>query len=88
MPGSTDRVTVVHQYKHLGGVTEAGGNNVHEARARAVSAAEAYSPLAVRVYGNEAYPLSDRWYLLESLVFSRLFFNVHIRVFSLAALRI
>ncbi|CAK0897280.1 unnamed protein product, partial [Prorocentrum cordatum] len=60
VPGSTDHVTVVPQCKHFGGVTEAGGSNVHEAWARVVSAAEAYSPLAVRVYGNEAYTASGR----------------------------
>ena len=88
VPGTSDIVTVVSQYKHLGGVTEVGGNNVPEARARSVAAAESYSPLAVRVYGNVAFPLECRWSLMRSLVFSRLFFNLHIRVLTIAAMRV
>ncbi|CAK0824114.1 unnamed protein product [Prorocentrum cordatum] len=47
-PGSSGHVTVVHQCKHLGGIAEVGGNNVHEARAQAVSAAEACEFTATR----------------------------------------
>ena len=88
VPGSVNSISVVHQCKHLGGVTEIGGNNVVEVRARSQAAAEAYSPLSVRIYGNSLFPLQERWSLLRSLVFSRLFFNAHIRVWSLAALRV
>ena len=76
VPISGELITVVSQYKHLGGITNVKDNNVPEARARVMAAMESYGPLAERIFGSPLVSMTARWSLLTSLVFSRLLFNL------------
>ena len=73
---STVSLAIVPRYKHLGGILDARGNMMPEARARCTSALSAYAPIAKKIFGAPNIHISIKLGFAFSLVFSRLFFNV------------
>ena len=71
-------IHVVDIYKHLGSVVEISGSLMPEANARVRAAMNAYAPLAGKVFGSPRVNWERKLLLAWSLVFSRLFFNIHV----------
>eukprot|EP00973_Karenia_brevis_P006146 837336-Karenia_brevis.AAC.1 len=71
-------LTVVEEYKHVGSMITADGNPCSDAALRAKSAAKAYTPLACKLFARPRMPIHLRLQFAESLVFSRLFYNVEL----------
>ena len=76
--GETAKVHVVHAYRHVGSVATANASNKCELACRRGCGAGALRPLRTAVYGNSRFSVEARKQLMESLVHSRLFHNVHI----------
>ena len=70
---------IVENYRHLGCVTCADASSFMYAKHRASSALSAYTPLAVRMFGNPAISVPLRRLLCDCLILSRATFNAHIR---------
>ena len=75
-------LNIVPQYKHLGGMIDARVSNMPRVLKRCQHAMDAYVPLARKLYGEELLGYLLRWSLANSLIFSRLFFNAHVRAFK------
>ena len=69
---------VVTMYKHLGSYLDESGSNAADAPHRVSSSMSAYAPLARKIFGALAISRSVRLYLFNSLVISRLVYNVHV----------
>ena len=80
VPDSEDLITVVSQYKHLGGIVQSDGCLVPDARCKANSGLAAYMPIAMKVFGNAAISQDLKLLFCASLILSRLLFNAHIVV--------
>ena len=76
--GELVAVNIVQSYKHLGLVTSFSAADTADARRKARSAMSAYTPLAVRIFGSPSIYLSTKLSLFESLIQSRLLFNVQL----------
>ena len=57
MPGSDERMTVVTDYKHLGGEIDGAGSLIPLARSHRKNAMAAYAPLATKVFGSRQVTL-------------------------------
>ena len=77
IPGSNLEVRAVRSYKHLGGVAQDDGGVGLEARNRRQMAMSAYAPLSKRIFGCGQLRLEVRSQLFNSLVMSRLLYNVY-----------
>jgi len=79
LPTSADRefLNVVDVYKHVGGLVSSDGSFIPDAKQRSASALAAYLPLVASVFSSAAIPTSLKLKFADSLVFSRLFYNVH-----------
>ena len=75
--GRSVRVCVVPSYKHLGSSVSGSGSLIAKAQNQAKSAMAAFAPLAKVIFGSQCVALLRKVNLAWSLVFSRLFFNVH-----------
>ena len=71
----TDRLFLVDEYKHLGGIITSDGIIMPEVNQRASSAMSCYGPLATRVFGSTAVSLTLKKHFLQSLVMSKLLYN-------------
>ena len=69
---------VVDMYKHLGSCVSIDCNLTPEATKRVASANTAYAPLAHFVLGNSFVDTSRKFMLANTLIFSRLFYCVHV----------
>ena len=78
VPSSTDLLHIVSEYKHLGGEITASGSLVPLASGRRKRALAAYAPLAMKIFGSEFLDLGLRQWLFNTLVMSRLLFNLHV----------
>ena len=74
-------------YKHLGGIVCCDSNIIREVTARSSAAMQIYGPLACRVFVCYAVPVVLKLHFFESLVLSRLFYNVHTLTMTTRALR-
>ena len=79
-PAGARSLRVVREYKHLGSMLCDDGGSNEDVHRRTRSAMTAYSPIAVRVFGNSELPRETRLALARSLIFSRLF--LHVQVWS------
>jgi hypothetical protein len=87
VPNSSNAfVNVVMSYKHLGCVTSLSSSDTGDAKHKASSAMQAYSPLAVKLFGSPEIPAGMKLSFMQSLVLSRLLFNAHVIVPSAAFL--
>jgi hypothetical protein len=86
IPNSSDMLRIVTQYKHLGSMTEACGQSVSYATARASTALCAYCPISSRVFGAAKIGYWLKLVFLRSLVMMTLTFNAHVRVLEPSAL--
>eukprot|EP00973_Karenia_brevis_P033480 4616723-Karenia_brevis.AAC.1 len=71
---------VVREYKHVGSMRSVDCSIAPDAKHRAQLATGAYIPIAGRAFGAKSIPLDLKIQFAESLVFSRLFYNIHIWV--------
>ena len=80
LPASADKthVHVVPAYKHLGSFVSADGSVMADARHRTQVANNAYAPLVGKVFGASLLEQILQSNFAESLVFTRLFYNVHL----------
>jgi hypothetical protein len=69
---------VVDKYKHLGSIVEVDGSLMLEATSRVGRAMNAFAPIAGKIFGSPRINLERKLILAWSLVFSRLFFSVHV----------
>ena len=69
---------VVDTYRHVGSVVDISGSLVLEARARVGAAMNSFAPIASKIYGSPRINVARKLTLAWALVFSRLFFNVHV----------
>eukprot|EP00973_Karenia_brevis_P083741 11619647-Karenia_brevis.AAC.1 len=74
-------------YKHLGTLISAYGCTRRNILIRTQSALAAYSPLALKIFGSEVLDDVYKIAFMRSLVLSRLTFNLHICVLTIADLR-
>ena len=72
------RLNVVDKYKHLGGMITVTGNMTPEMEHRACSALQAFTPLAMRIFGSLHVPTCLKMSFVQSLIYSRLLFNAHV----------
>ena len=68
---------MVDTCKHVGSVAPSDGSVVPDARQRSSSALAAYLPLVSTVFTSASIPTSLKLRFADSLMFSRLFYNVH-----------
>ena len=73
-------LSIVNDYKHLGGYQTISGDLRKDARHKADVAMAAYAPIAVKVFGSSAIGLWLKLIFLHSLVSSKLLFNAHVVV--------
>ena len=71
-------LNVVDKYKHLGGMVTVTGNMTPETEHRACSALQAFTPLAMRIFGSLYVPTCLKMSFVQTLVYSRLLFNAHV----------
>ena len=71
------KLSVVSHYKHLGAIVDGQGSYMPEALHREKTALGAFAPIALTVLGTRKIPTQRRLNLATSLVFSRLFYNIH-----------
>ncbi len=69
---------VVPTYKHLGGIVAVDGNEMADARHRVQLAMNAYAQISAKIFGSKALLQQTRVDFAWSLVFSRLFYNIHL----------
>ena len=74
------KLYIVKKYKHLGSLTSLGTSNMHDAIHRASSASAAYGPLASKIFGSKSVYIAIKCWFLQSLIITRLIFNVHLWV--------
>ena len=80
IPGTASTLSVVSQYKHLGGEIAASGSLVPLAQGRRRRALAAYAPLAMKVFGSCNIVLDLKQWLFQTLIMSRLMYNLHVVV--------
>jgi DNA-directed RNA polymerase subunit RPC12/RpoP len=80
VPDSEALITVVSQYKHLGGIVQADGCLIPDARCKAKSGLAAYMPIALKVFGSTLIFEELKLRFCASLILSRLLFNAHVVV--------
>ena len=80
VPNSSQRLTVVQTYKHLGSKTSVRGDCFENTQVRTNSAMKAFSPLATKFFGSDSIERHHRISMMISLILSRLLFHVHITV--------
>ena len=79
VPGTSDVLTIVAHYKHLGSVVAADRSNVPYVKARASSAMASYVPLAMTIFVSSEIGLALKFTFQNSLIMSKLAFNAHVR---------
>ena len=72
--GAEQKVRIQARYKHLGAIQESGGGMESETKARVAAAWTAFRQLNRNLLCNRKYKLTTRMNLLESLVFSKMFY--------------
>jgi len=79
LPISANRrfLNVVDVYKHVGSIASCDGSVVPDASLRSSSALAAYVPLVNTLFASASVPTTLKLRFADSLVFSRLFYNVH-----------
>ena len=79
------RLHIVDRYKHLGGVVAIGGSVMYEVQQRCSNAMAAYTPISAKVFGSPHVLPWLKFHLCNSLVMSRLMYNIHTLVMTPAA---
>ena len=79
LPASADRefLNIVQEYKHVGSIASSDGSVNPDSIQRSKSALAAYVPLVNAIFASTCVPTSLKLRFADSLVFSRLFYNVH-----------
>ena len=72
--GKEQKVRIQARYKHLGAIQESGGGMESETKARVAAARTAFRQLSRNLLCSRKYKLATRMNLLESLVFSKMFY--------------
>jgi hypothetical protein len=80
VPNTDKMVTVVDEYRHLGGMISADGSLHSDAQVKVSSSLCAYVPLAMKIFGSPVVSAGLKMKFMWSLILSRLLFNVHILV--------
>ena len=75
---STGRLNGADEYKHVGNITTIDAMPNADAKMRYSKAMTSYCPLSAKIVGSCAIDLETKLQLAESLIFSRLFYNVHL----------
>jgi hypothetical protein len=78
--GSMGKLFIVSSYKHLGTIVATDESDVLDAKHKASSAMSAYVPISVKIFGSDVVHFYLKLVFLQSLVLSRLLYNLHIRV--------
>ena len=71
------QLRVVHSYKHLGSWVHADGQPRHTLRERVRSAKQSWGPLIRPFFKKSSISVRAKVIVFESLIYSRLLFNVH-----------
>ena len=87
VPGTSNFLSVVAQYKHLGSMTTSDRSDVPFTKARASSAMSSYVPLAMNTFGAPEINFPMKLTFKNSLVMSKLCFNAHVRCLNPQALK-
>ena len=74
---SADRVLVVRQYRHLGGLIVANGSLVPETARRTKASDAALKAIGVHILRSKEVPAPTKLQAVQSFVWSRLLYNVH-----------
>ena len=80
------RIGLVHTYKHLGLPTAIDGSPMPAVNHNCNRAFQAYGPLASKVFGSPQIRVNAKILLMNTLILTRLCFNLHIMVPNAAAL--
>ena len=72
------QLRVVHSYKHLGSWVHADGQPRHTLRERVRSAKQSWGPLIRPFFKKSSISVRAKVIVFESLIYSRLLFNVHV----------
>ena len=73
-----DSLRIVESYTHVASVLSYDGSCNLDVLKRIASANASYAPLALKVFGASSVTVKVKLHLAESLVFSRLLYNVHL----------
>jgi hypothetical protein len=87
IPGSDSSLQIVGKYKHLGGIITLSGSLALDANHKAQAAMTSYAPIAYKVFGSPKFENRLKFRFLQSLILSRLLFNAHIIVPTVAYIR-
>ena len=82
VPHRRIQIDVVESYKHLGTFTSLRDLSMANARHRTSSTMKAYAPLSWKVFGSAWIEQSYKLLFANTLLFSRLFFGIHVLVLS------
>ena len=85
-PEDDQYLSVVTEYKHLGGVIASDALILPEVRQRTSSAMAAYGPIAMKVFGPTAIQEHLKLHFVRALILSRLLYNIHTLVMTPAGL--
>ncbi|CAK0891389.1 unnamed protein product, partial [Prorocentrum cordatum] len=80
VPGRNVLLHVVPKYTHLGGVVCSNGSLGPAAQHLRVAAMKSYAPLATKLFGSPVVSDDLKFWMMQSLILSRLLHNVHILV--------
>jgi hypothetical protein len=80
VPVNGMQLQIVDLYKHLGGEITVSGSLMPLATSRRKRALAAYAPLAMKVFGSPHLTLDLKQWMFQTLVLSRLLFNLHVVV--------
>ena len=80
VPVNGMQLQIVDLYKHLGGEITVSGSLMPLATSRRKRALAAYAPLAMKVLGSPHLSLDLKQWMFQTLVLSRLLFNLHVVV--------
>ncbi|CAE8732350.1 unnamed protein product [Polarella glacialis] len=75
---NTPYLTVTRSFKHVGGFVSTDGSHNADASHRVKRAMAAYAPIASSVFGSPHFAVTHQREFANSLVFSRLFYNVRL----------
>jgi hypothetical protein len=82
LPGGRGRLLVVSHYQHLGTIICGTGESYLNIARRVSSTMATFIPLAWKLFGNQHLGVRYKVAFAYSLLYSKLFFNVHIGVYK------
>ena len=74
---SSQYVTIVDKYKHVGSITSINNTDIYEVQHRCTDALAVYSPIAYKVFGSPKLGDWLKLHFMKSLVLSKLLYCIH-----------